>query len=139
MRVGIIPIRAVYDQGNMRDIIASIEGEFRRYKKLCDESFAQIHDGELIQSGPGGGNSVAVLVWHLSGNLKSRFKDFLTSDGEKPWRSRDEEFRPRAVSRAELVEKWEECWKVLFKTLTSLSDDDLFKTVIIRGEIFKVY
>lgn len=123
----------------MRDIIASIEGEFRRYKKLGDESFAQIHDEELIQSGPGGGNSVAVLVWHLSGNLKSRFTDFLTSDGEKPWRSRDEEFRSRAVSRGELIEKWEEGWKVLFKTLTSLSDDDLFKTVIIRGETFKVH
>lgn len=123
----------------MRDIITSIEGEFRRYKKLGDASIAQLHDEELAENGPGGGNSVAVLVWHLSGNLKSRFTDFLTSDGEKPWRSRDEEFRPRTVPRNELQEKWEEGWNVLFKTLASLSDDDLFKPIVIRGETFKAH
>ena len=123
----------------MRDIITSIDGEFRRYKKLGDSSIAQLRDEELSESGPGGGNSVAILVWHLSGNLKSRFTGFLTSDGEKPWRIRDEEFRSRSVTRPELLEKWEEGWNALFKTLDSLSDDDLFEPVIIRGETFKAH
>jgi hypothetical protein len=123
----------------MRDIISSIEGEFRRYKKLGEESIAQLRDEELVRSGPGGGNSIAVLVWHLSGNLKSRFTDFLTSDGEKPWRSRDEEFEPRSVSRAELSAKWNEGWDILFATLKSLSDADLTRTVVIRRETFKAH
>jgi hypothetical protein len=124
----------------MRDLIASIEGEFRRYKKLGDETVAQSRDEELTQSGPGGGNSMAVLVWHLSGNLKSRFTEFLTSDGEKPWRKRDEEFQQRtAIGRSELIEKWEEGWKVLFNALASLNDEDLFETVVIRGEKFRAH
>ena len=120
----------------MRNVIASIEGEFRRYKKLSDEAIRQVHDDELAREGPGGGNSIAVLVWHLSGNLKSRFTDFLTSDGEKPWRKRDEEFIFRSVTRAELLAKWEEGWTVLFKELQPLTDADLDRSVIIRGESF---
>ena len=124
----------------MRQLIVSIEGEFRRYKKLGDETIAQLRDAELTAEGPGGGNSIAVLVWHLSGNLKSRFSDFLTSDGEKPWRNRDDEFRPRSnVSREELIAKWEEGWSVLFHALDSLGDGDLLKTVVIRGEKFHAH
>ena len=124
----------------MRELITSIEGEFRRYKKLGDETLAQLRDEELTQAGPGGGNSIAILVWHLGGNLKSRFTDFLTSDGEKPWRNRDDEFRPRTdVTRAELLQLWEEGWTTLFKSLDSLRDDDLFKTVVIRREQFRAH
>ena len=124
----------------MRDLITSIEGEFRRYKKLGDETVAQLRDDELTQTGPGGGNSVVILVWHLAGNLKSRFTDFLKSDGEKPWRNRDDEFRPRSeVTRRELLEKWEEGWTVLFQTLDPLTDDDLVKTVVIRNEQFRAH
>ena len=123
-----------------RDLITSIEGEFRRYKKLGDETIAQFRDSELTESGPGGGNSIAVLAWHLSGNLKSRFTDFLTSDGEKPWRNRDEEFQRRqGISRKELLEKWEEGWTTLFAALDTLTDEDLFKTVVIRGEHFRAH
>lgn len=104
----------------MRQLIISIEGEFRRYKKLGDETMAQLRDAELAESGPGGGNSIAILVAHLAGNLKSRFTDFLTADGEKPWRHRDDEFRPPDVTRQELIEKWEDGWTTLFKTLNSL-------------------
>jgi hypothetical protein len=124
----------------MRQLIKSIEAEFRRYKKLGDETMAQLRDAEFAESGPGGGNSIAILVAHLAGNLKSRFTDFLTSDGEKPWRHRDEEFRPKpGVTRKELIEKWQEGWTILFKSLDSLTDDDLFKTVIIRGEQFSAH
>ena len=124
----------------MRQLIISIEGEFRRYKKLGDETMAQLRDAELAESGPGGGNSIAILVAHLAGNLKSRFTDFLTADGEKPWRHRDDEFRPQpGVTRKELLEKWEDGWTTLFHTLDSLVDDDLFKKVIIRGEQFSAH
>src|SRR5262245_26265240 len=124
----------------MRAIIASIEGEFRRYKKLGDQTIEQMRDDELARGGPGGGNSIAVLVWHLSGNLKSRFTDFLTSDGEKPWRNRDEEFESRTgVARAALLEKWEDGWRVLFAALEPLTDEDLARTVTIRGERFAAH
>jgi hypothetical protein len=123
----------------MRDIIASIEGEFRRYKVLADQAIDQLADHELSMLGPGEGNSIVIIAWHLSGNLKSRFTDFLTSDGEKPWRNRDEEFESRKVTRSELKDKWNGGWDVLFASLQSLSDADLFKSVVIRGESFKVH
>src|SRR3954469_24949421 len=101
----------------MRDIINSIEGEYRRYKKLGEGAIQQLRDEELALAAPGEANSVAVVVWHISGNLKSRFTDFLTADGEKPWRNRDEEFEQRAVSAAELQKKWNEGWDVVFHSL----------------------
>jgi len=76
----------------MRQIVSSIESEWRRYKALGEGAFRQLRDDEIGKSGPGNGNSIAVIVWHIAGNLKSRFSDFLTSDGEKPWRHRDNEF-----------------------------------------------
>ena len=101
---------------------------------------AQLKDSELSTQGPGGGNSIATLVWHVSGNLKSRFTDFLTADGEKPWRNRDEEFQPRdGISRHDVLEKWEAGWTVLFETLAELTDQDLSKTIVIRGEQFRAH
>jgi uncharacterized damage-inducible protein DinB len=122
----------------MRDLIVAIEGEFARYKKLSEDAIRQVPDDLLSAEGPGGGNSLAVLVWHLSGNLKSRFTDFLTADGEKPWRKRDEEFIFRSVSRTELLNKWEEGWAVMFRALEALTDDDLGRSVLVRGETFTV-
>ena len=72
---------------------------------------------ELTVPAPDGRNSIAVICWHVSGNLRSRFTDFLTTDGEKAWRHRDEEFEPRKVTRAELLEKWEDGWTILLGTL----------------------
>ena len=126
----------------MRSIVASVEGEFRRYKALAEGAFAQLRDEELSAprvgsaSGPASenDNSVAVIVWHVSGNLVSRFTDFLTTDGDKPWRHRDEEFVVRRVSRAELQEKWERGWTVLFATLGTLTDEHLSHTVHIRRQ-----
>jgi hypothetical protein len=83
--------------------VSSIAGEFRRYKALGDAALAQLKDEELAAGDPAtGSNSAAILVWHVGGNLRSRFADFLTSDGEKPWRKRDEEFTTRTVTRNEL-------------------------------------
>jgi hypothetical protein len=123
----------------MSGVIQSVTAEFRRYMALGDSTLSQLNEEQLSVAGPAGGNSIAVLVWHISGNLSSRFTDFLTSDGEKAWRRRDEEFLQRTVTRAELLEKWNSGWSVLFTALSDLSDDHLRKTVAIRGQLFEVH
>jgi len=123
----------------MSAITGSLTGEFRRYKALGDSALAQLEDSELAVAGPNNGNSAAVLVWHIGGNLASRFTDFLASDGEKPWRQRDEEFVRRTVARPELLEKWNGGWSALFSALDGLTDDHLRNTVTIRGQSFEVH
>jgi hypothetical protein len=123
----------------MRQIVSSIEGEWRRYKILGEGALKQARDNELSRSAPGGGNSIAMIVWHIAGNHISRFTDFLTADGEKSWRHRDSEFELRDVTREELMQKWNEGWNVLFNALTPLNDEDLSRIVTIRGEKFLVY
>ena len=118
----------------MRDHVSPIERELRRYKTLADGAMSQVDESAFNRATPGFNNSIAVLVWHISGNLKSRFTDFLTSDGEKPWRHRDEEFVSRSVTRAELLAKWEEGWGALLTTLAVLGDEDLPRTITIRQE-----
>jgi uncharacterized damage-inducible protein DinB len=118
----------------MRELIGSIEQEYRRYKGYAERTFDQLSDDQLAQVPAAEGNSVAILVWHVAGNLKSRFTDFLTTDGEKPWRQRESEFEERHVGRDQLLTKWNEGWAVLFAALSQLSDADLGKRVTIRGE-----
>jgi uncharacterized damage-inducible protein DinB len=115
-------------------LIESIRAEFLRYRDLGEKALAQLDDAAVSATAPGGGNSIATICWHVSGNLRSRFTDFLTTDGEKPWRRRDEEFEVRTVTRAELLAKWEQGWSVLLASLDSLSDDDLERTVTIRRQ-----
>jgi uncharacterized damage-inducible protein DinB len=123
----------------MRQIVGSIEGEYRRYKTLGEGAIAQLTDEQLFQVSCSGGNSIATLVWHISGNLVSRFTDFLESDGEKPWRDRDAEFLHRTVPRAEFREKWEKGWTVLFRSLVDLDDERLHAVVKIRGVPLSVH
>lgn len=123
----------------MNALVKSIADEYRRYKALGDAAIEQVPDDLLSKPGPGDGNSLAILCWHVSGNLKSRFTDFLDSDGEKPWRQRDEEFAERSISRDEFQKKWEEGWNVLFATLASLTDEDLPRTVQIRKQDLLVH
>jgi hypothetical protein len=123
--------RAVY----LADIIRT----FRNYKTLGERALAQTPDAALATELDPNSNSVAIIVKHISGNLRSRFRDFLTSDGEKPDRNRDTEFETAAPpSRADVVRWWDEGWSVLLATLESLTPDDLMKTVRIRGEAFVV-
>ena len=123
----------------MASITSSIAGEFRRYKALGDAALAQLQDDEFARVDANGTNSAAMLVWHIGGNLRSRFTDFLTTDGEKPWRQRDEEFTQLIVTRAELAEKWNGGWTALFAALDGLTDDQLQQTVAIRGQSFAVH
>jgi uncharacterized damage-inducible protein DinB len=123
----------------MTNIIDSIRAEYLRYKALAEAAIGQLNEDELSAGGPSGGNSVAVICWHVSGNLQSRFTEFLTSDGEKPWREREEEFRNRTVTRAELLSKWNEGWEALLGALASLTDEHLHLTVTIRGQPLRVH
>ena len=121
-----------------RTIVASIEAEYRRYQRLGEQALAQLEAADLTRRAPGDGNSVAILVWHVSGNLASRFTDFLATDGEKPWRDRESEFASRDVSPAEVMKKWSEGWAVLFRSLAELADAELPRLVTIRGQELSV-
>ncbi|HEX3697264.1 MAG TPA: DUF1572 family protein [Polyangia bacterium] len=93
----------------MRAVVVSIEGEFRRYRALAEGAFRQLSEVQLGQMTGAGDNSVATITWHVAGNLRSRFTDFLTGDGEKPDRDRDSEFLSRQVTHAALLaflERW---------------------------------
>ena len=122
----------------MRDIVKSIEEEYLRYKKLGESALAQVADRDLSREPPGNGNSLAALVWHIAGNLESRFTDFRTADGEKPTRDRDSEFLSRDVTRAELLEKWQSGWAPLLAEVKALTDADLSATVIIRTQPLRI-
>lgn len=120
-----------------RLLVGLFEGEYRRYKSLGEGAFSQLDEGQLAAASSVD-NSVATLVWHVSGNLESRFTDFLRSDGEKPWRDRESEFASRSLSRSEVQEKWDRGWGVLFHALSELTDSDLSRTVTIRGVPLRV-
>jgi hypothetical protein len=107
---------------------------FRHYKQLGDGALAQCPDERLTATLDRESNSVAILVKHLAGNMRSRWTDFLTSDGEKPDRDRDSEFEAPPATRAELLALWERGWGVLFAALAPLGDDDLGRAITIRGE-----
>jgi len=99
---------------------------------------AQVSDEQLLTVLDGEANSIAVIVKHMAGNMRSRWTDFLTSDGEKPDRNRDTEFEDAPATRAAMLALWEEGWQCLFKALGALSESDLQRTVTIRGEAHSV-
>ncbi len=120
-------------------ILAAALDEFQKIKKLADKSVVQLSDDQLHAKIDTEGNSVAVIVRHMAGNMRSRWVDFLESDGEKPSRTRDQEFEEVPQTRAELMAEWEHGWQCVFDALTPLTDADLQRTVIIRGEPHSVY
>jgi uncharacterized damage-inducible protein DinB len=107
---------------------------FRYYKKLSERAMEQVTDGQLSAVLDGEMNSIALIVKHMTGNMRSRWSDFLTSDGEKPDRNRDSEFENPPATRAAMMKSWEEGWNRVFSALEPLSDDDLDRTIEIRGE-----
>jgi uncharacterized damage-inducible protein DinB len=122
----------------MRTFMESIEAEYQRYRSTAEAAIDQLSDAELVAAPAGTANSVATIAWHVGGNLRSRFTDFLTTDGEKPWRDRDSEFEARTPSRDELLAFWNEGWDVLQHSLGDLADANLVDTVRIRGEELSV-
>jgi Protein of unknown function (DUF1572) len=107
---------------------------FKSVKSLGDNTISQLSEEEIYWTYNNESNSVAVIVKHLSGNMVSRWTDFLTTDGEKEYRNRDEEFIDDISSKSELTNIWEKGWKTLIDTLTGLSEQDLLKKIYIRGE-----
>jgi hypothetical protein len=120
-------------------ILSAVIDEFQKIKTLADKSIEQLSDAQLHAAIDAESNSVAVLMRHMAGNMRSRWVDFLTSDGEKPDRMRDREFEDPQQTRADLLAEWEHGWQCVFDAITPLSDADLQRTVVIRGEPHSVY
>ncbi len=109
-------------------------GVFRYYKKLAERAMEQVSDEQLFTILDAEMNSIAVIVKHMTGNMQSRWTDFLTSDGEKPGRDRDAEFSNPPATREALLQLWDDGWRCVLGTMESLSDADLSRTITIRGE-----
>src|SRR5882724_1713109 len=107
------------------EFLSAIHNAFEANKRLADRAIEQVPDAKLHAALDANTNSIAVIMKHVAGNLRSRWTDFLTSDGEKPWRNRDDEFVDTFQSRDEIMQAWEAGWAALFTTLESLHEADL--------------
>jgi hypothetical protein len=119
------------------DVLSPIRGEYLRYRRLVELAIEQVGDADLDRRLAAGGNSIAITIAHLTGNLRSRFTDFLTSDGEKPWRQRDREFEDPRRGRAELLADWAAAWEIADRAIAevaALPPVDLGREITIRGQ-----
>jgi hypothetical protein len=110
----------------------------RQYKKMAEVAMEQVSDEQLFHAIDEESNSIAIIVKHMAGNMRSRWTDFLTTDGEKPDRNRDSEFEEPAKTRAELMDIWNRGWDLVFHAIEPLKEADLGRTVMIRGEAHSV-
>ncbi len=117
-----------------QEYIASAQKQFQYYKLLGDKTIAQLSDAELFWQYNTESNSVAIIIKHLWGNMLSRWTDFLTADGEKDWRKRDEEFELMAENRENILEKWEAGWHCLFAALDAINEENFDTLVYIRNQ-----
>src|ERR1700692_4734521 len=115
----------------LAEFLSAAINAFEANERRADRAVEQVPDDNLHAALDENANSIAVIMKHVAGNLTSRWTDFLTTDGEKPWRNRDDEFVDSFGSRADLLELWERGWACLLKTLKSLKLEDLAKTVLI--------
>lgn len=122
----------------IQNYLADTRETFRSYKALAEKAMAQVSDEEFFRALDGEANSIAAIAKHVGGNLRSRWTDFLTTDGEKPDRDRDSEFVADADTRESLREFWETGWQALFATLDGLAPADCGRTVRIRDEDYAV-
>jgi len=116
------------------DYLISIRKQFLYYKTLADKAMEQLASEQLFYTPDDDTNSIAIIVKHLHGNMLSRWTDFLSTDGEKEWRNRDEEFQNPYTDKETLLDKWEEGWKCLFNTLDNLKSENLTNIIYIRNE-----
>lgn len=119
---------------HFKGYIESVRKPFLYYKRLGERTIDQLDEAALHWQYNGESNSIAVIVKHLRGNMLSRWTDFLTTDGEKQWRQRDDEFEDELPDRTALMARWEEGWACLFAALDSLTLEDMDKIVFIRNE-----
>jgi hypothetical protein len=113
--------------------LESVKKQFAYYKMLGEKTFDQLNDDQIRWQYNEESNSIATIVKHLWGNMRSRWTDFLTSDGEKEWRERDAEFENDINNKADMLAKWNEGWQYLFDALNSLKEEDLSKIIYIRN------
>jgi len=118
----------------MEDFLKSAKKQLLYYKSVGEKTMVQLQDEDLFWIYNDESNSISMIVQHLWGNMLSRWTDFLTSDGEKPWRNRDQEFEAVIKTRAELMDKWNAGWQCLFNALDTIKPEDWDKPVFIRGE-----
>ncbi len=118
--------------------LAGFQTEFRRYRLLAEATIESMSSLQLQSDAGGGNNSVAILMQHIGGNLRSRFTDFLTSDGEKTWRHRDQEFEDQGLTEQGLHGVWQSGWQALGDTLGSLGEGDMARSITIRDVEFTV-
>lgn len=116
------------------EYLASCIKRFREYKSLGEKTFAQLGEEQFHIQPNDASNSIAIIIQHMHGNMLSRWTNFLTEDGEKSWRSRDDEFETTKLSKAALLDMWEEGWSSCLNALSSLKEDDLVKSVTIRSQ-----
>lgn len=114
--------------------LESLKKQLRYYKLLGEQSFDQLSEEQFFWQFNEESNSIAIIVKHLAGNMRSRFTDFLTTDGEKPWRNRDAEFVGEYPNATSVLEDWQSGWKVVLETIESLTDNDLDRIIYIRNE-----
>jgi len=114
--------------------LEGVKKQFEYYKMLGDKTFNQLNDEQLFWQYNEDSNSIAIIVKHLWGNMLSRWTNFLTSDGEKEWRKRDEEFHADINARKELIDKWNNGWDCLFNAINSLEEKDLIREIFIRNQ-----
>jgi len=118
----------------MISYLPSIRKQFNYYKLLGERTFAQLDEEDIHWRPDPEANSIAIIVGHLHGNMMSRWTNFLTEDGEKSWRKREEEFEPIIQNKEELWTKWEEGWSTLFGAIGPLVEDDLERIIYIRNQ-----
>lgn len=116
------------------EYLQTVIKRLKYYKDLGEKTFEQLEEKDIHFLPTSESNSIAVIVQHLSGNMLSRFTNFLTEDGEKEWRQRDDEFEVHEYSKQQIVDLWNKGWQCCLQTLDSLTDDDLLKTIYIRKE-----
>lgn len=124
-----------FEEGFINNTVKRLEG----YKGLGDKTFDQLEEKDLFFKASPESNSIAVIVQHMHGNMLSRFTNFLTEDGEKTWRKRDEEFEEVTTTKDEVLRLWEEGWACVFNAIKGLKPEDLTKTIYIRSEGLPVY
>jgi hypothetical protein len=133
-------VRIVYPKGYLymentgSNYLSSVKKLFRYYKSLGDKAIEQINEEQMHWQYNQESNSIAIIIKHIAGNSLSRWSDFLTTDGEKEWRNRDDEFEETASTKEELIALWDKGWQCIYKAIDPLADDDLMRIVYIRNE-----